>query len=103
MRYWSWNSNLHGTRTANVFFNKIKGITFELSSREGTENGRNAKYGKKSEIWNYGICLWEMYKGDYPYHEKGCEFIKGAIKSGIGRYAQEDIQYAPLRDLVVGW
>ncbi|PAV57756.1 hypothetical protein WR25_07388 [Diploscapter pachys] len=69
---------------------------------EGAENDRNVKYGKKSEIWNYGICLWEMCKGDYPYHERGCEFIKEAIKSGIGRYAQEDIQYTPLRDLIVG-
>ncbi|PAV81809.1 hypothetical protein WR25_00333 [Diploscapter pachys] len=75
---------------------------FGISKKEGTENGRNPKYGKKSEIWNYGICLWEMYKGDYPYHENGCEFIKEAIKSGIGRYAQEDIQYTPLRDLIVG-
>lgn len=44
------------------------------------ENIRNNKYSQRSDVWSYGVLLWELLTGQIPY--KGVDPV--AIAYGIG-------------------
>ncbi|KAI0236503.1 Fibroblast growth factor receptor 4 [Lamellibrachia satsuma] len=45
--------------------------------------GERRKYDEKTDVWSYGVTLWEIFsKGEVPYSDKSSRQLKAVLDSG---------------------